>query len=92
MEIAQTRNVSACGMYFITQMPLKIGQKIDCVLMLPEKLTLASSPVLIGCQAEVLRLDRNLGDHQIGVAVEVHSCDFSWAEMEESGPQKMKVM
>lgn len=79
-DFAQTRNVSARGIYFVTRAPLEIGQEIECVLILPEKLTLASSPVLIGCRAQVLRLIRDLPNQTLGVAVEVHSYDFSCPE------------
>ena len=79
-DFAQTRNISARGLYFHTHTPLRVGQEIECVLILPERLTLAPSPILIGCRAKVLRVNRNLPDHAIGVAVEVHSYDFSWQE------------
>ena len=75
---ALTQNVSARGIYFLTQTPLRIGQELECVLILPEKLTSSPAPLLIGCRARVLRFDRELPGQAIGVAVEVHSYDFSW--------------
>ena len=77
-DFAETRNISARGLYFHTQARLRVGQEIECVLILPERLTLASSPILIGCRAKVLRVNRGLPSHATGVAVEVHSYDFSW--------------
>jgi PilZ domain len=78
-DFAQTRNVSARGIYFYTRVPLHIGQELECILILPENLTLASSPMLIGCRARVLRLNKG-PEQTVGVAVEVHSCDFSYQE------------
>lgn len=78
VSYALTRNVSARGIYFHTQTPLIIGQELECVLILPEKLTSSPAPVLIGCRAMVLRLNCELPSQTIGVAVEVHSYDFSW--------------
>lgn len=75
---AVTRNVSARGLYFITQTPLRIGEELECVLILPPKITSAAARVLIGCRARVLRIDRELPGPAIGVAVEVDSYDFSW--------------
>ena len=80
VDFAETRNVSARGIYFHTNAQLKIGQDLECVLVLLEKLTRASSPMLIGCRAKVLRLNRNQSTEIIGVAVEVYSYDFSWQE------------
>ncbi len=77
-DFAQTRNISARGLYFHTHAQLRVGQEIDCVLILPQRLTLAPSPILIGCRAKVLRVNRGLPNHATGVAVEVHSYDFSW--------------
>jgi PilZ domain len=83
-DFAQTRNVSARGIYFYTRVQLRVGQELECILILPEKLTLASSPMLIGCRAHVLRLNKG-PDQTMGVAVEVHSCDFSFQANIEDG-------
>jgi len=77
VAFALTRNVSARGIYFHTRALLQIGQKLECTLLLPEKLTSAASTMLIACQARVLRLNTDLPNQGIGVAVEVHSVDFS---------------
>src|SRR5262249_23095340 len=77
VAFALTRNVSARGMYFCTRTPLPIGQKLECTVVLPEKLKSAASAILIACQAQVLRLNTDLPNQGIGVAVELHSVDFS---------------
>ncbi len=75
---AETRNLSARGVFFHTRAHVEPGQSLECVLILPEKLTLASAPMLIGCKGKVVRVDRNLPDETLGVAVEISSYDFSW--------------
>jgi hypothetical protein len=80
VDFAQTRNVSARGMYFLTDAQLALGQELECVLVLPEKLTQAPAPVLVGCRGRVLRICGDLPTKKNGVAVEIHSYDFSWQE------------
>jgi hypothetical protein len=75
---AETRNVSARGLYFHTRSSLAAGQELECVMVLPEKLTLAPAPMLVGCRGQVVRLNPNLPGKKLGVAVEIHSYDFSW--------------
>jgi hypothetical protein len=75
---AETRNVSAQGIYFCTQIKgLELGQELECVLVLPEKLTLASKPSFVNCRGRIIRLTPDLPDDFIGVAMEVCSLDFS---------------
>lgn len=76
---ATTRDVSAGGIYLRTCMDVKIGQELDCILVLPESLTLAPNPVYVSCQGKVLRVESNDSNLQagIGVAVEISSFDFS---------------
>src|SRR5260370_40373537 len=73
---AETRNLSARGIFFHTQAQVVPGQNLECVLILPEKLTLASAPMLVGCKGKVVRVNRDLPDETIGVAVEISSYDF----------------
>jgi len=80
VDFAHTRNVSARGMYFLTDAQLAIGQELECVLVLPETLTQAPAPVLVGCRGQVLRVSGDLPANKNGVAVEIHSYDFSWQE------------
>jgi hypothetical protein len=75
---AETRNVSAQGIYFRTPATtFEIGQEVDCVLVLPEKLTMASKPSFVNCRGRVVRLTHGLPDDNVGVALEVNSFDFS---------------
>jgi len=79
VHYAETRNLSACGIYFHTLAQLEVDEHLECVLILPQELTLTPSPLLVGCRARVLRVDR-LATGTIGAAVEVNSYDFSWEE------------
>jgi hypothetical protein len=78
VDFAETRNVSAQGIYLHTQAHLDIGQELECVLVLPEKLTQAPTPVLVGCRGKVLRVIPDLPSDKTGVAIEIHTYDFSW--------------
>ena len=79
VAFAETRDVSARGLYFYTHVEqLEPGQELECVLVLPEKLTQAGGPTFVGCRGKVLRVNRAEPGERIGVAVEVSSYDFSW--------------
>lgn len=90
VDFAQTRDVSARGIYFLTQAQLAAGQELECVMVLPEKLTQTPTPVLVGCRGKVLRVNSDLPGDQSGVAIEIDSYDFSWqgnlAEAVNSAP------
>jgi hypothetical protein len=75
---AETRNVSAQGIYFRTQVTtFEMGQEVECVLVLPEKLTMATKPSFVNCRGRIVRLTPGLEDNCVGVALEVNSFDFS---------------
>ena len=81
VAFAETRDVSARGIYFYTHLEeLQPGEELQCVMVLPEKLTLAAGPTLVGCRGKILRVNRELSDNRVGVAMEVSSYDFSWHE------------
>src|SRR6185312_5153591 len=72
----ETRNVSAGGIYFVTGGDrLQEGQELDCVLILPEKLTMARAPILVAIHGRVMRLSREA--ERTGVALEIYAYDFS---------------
>ena len=73
----KTSNVSAQGIFFWTEARLEPGQDIECVLILPENLTLATEPFLVGCKGTVLRVSEERPEGVVGVAMEVNSYDFS---------------
>jgi len=74
----ETRNVSAGGIYFITRSDrLVAGQELECLLILPEKLTMAPGPVLVTAHGKVLRIQREPSNDRFGVALEISGYDFS---------------
>ena len=91
MDFAMTRDVSARGIYFHTSAQLRVGQQLECVLVLPKKLTQATAPLLIACQAKVLRLTKSSLAKSIGVAVEVCGYDFSWQELPVVAGQEIQL-
>src|SRR5215468_5271469 len=73
----QTSNVSAQGIFFRTTTgDFNLGQEVECVLVLPENLTLTAQPVFVGCRGKVVRVQEVTPD-VAGVAIEVSSYDFS---------------
>jgi PilZ domain len=82
VDFAETRNVSARGMYFQTHAKIKAGEELECVLILPEKLTHAPGQMLVSCHGKVLRVTQRRPGEVLGVAVEISGYDFSWP----SGP------
>lgn len=72
----ETRNVSAGGIYFLTRGDrVQEGQELDCVLILPEKLTMARAPILVAIHGKVTRINREA--ERTGVALEIYAYDFS---------------
>lgn len=79
VDFAETRNVSARGIYLHTHAhAIGLGQELECVLVLPERLTQSPTPVLIGCRGKVLRVVPDLPGDKRGLAIEIHTYDFSW--------------
>ena len=77
VEFAETRDVSARGIYFLTRANVTAGQELECVLVLPQDLTLSPEPLFVGCRGKVLRTNERLPGQKLGVALEVDSYDFS---------------
>lgn len=73
----QTSNVSAQGIFFRTTAScFNLDQEVECVLVLPETLTLTTQPIFVGCRGRVVRVQQDKPD-TVGVAIEVSSYDFS---------------
>jgi hypothetical protein len=88
VDFAETRNVSARGLYFHTKARLEPGQELECVLVLPEKLTQSPAPMLVGCRGKVLRVTPEVSADKSGVAVEIHTYDFSWQGSLSANPDE----
>ena len=77
-DLAETRDISAKGLYLHTRARLSPGQELECVLVLPEELTHAPAPMLVECRGKVLRVNEQLPGQTVGAALEIYSHDFSW--------------
>jgi hypothetical protein len=77
-DLGETRNVSARGLYLDTHARLRPGQELECVLVLPEVLTHAPGPMLVGCRGRVVRINERQPGQKLGAALEIYSYDFSW--------------
>ena len=80
MDHAETRNVSARGIYLHTRAPLVAGQDLECVLVLPQDLTRAPGPMYVGCRGKVVRVHQRLPGQKLGAALEISGYDFSWPD------------
>jgi PilZ domain-containing protein len=65
------RNVSASGIYFVTDMALEDGQPVKFTLEFPD---LASGPIGVNCFARVVRVEQQ--GAQRGVAASICSFEF----------------
>jgi hypothetical protein len=72
-RLAQTRDVSFRGLYFLLDASVQAGSGIEFVLTLPKEITLAGD-VHIRCQASVVRVDDL--DGRRGVAARIDRYEF----------------
>jgi len=72
---AETKNISAGGIYMYTSSQLDLGSELDLSLALPPELTQSATSIDIACKAKVLRLDRE-PTGRTGIAAEIFSYDF----------------
>ena len=73
---AETKNISAGGIYICTASQIELGTYLHLILTLPPELTQNAVPIDIACSARVLRIDDRLPDGKTGIAAEIHSYDF----------------
>lgn len=79
-DLAETRDVSARGIYLHTHTRLVPGQELECVLVLPEELTHAPAPMFVECCGKVVRVTERRPGQKLGAALEVYSYDFAWPQ------------
>lgn len=66
---ASIKDISAHGLFFFTDVPLKEGSEVEIVLVLPEELRLPLSGMVCG-RGRAVRLEQR-GGHQYGIAVKI---------------------
>ena len=71
---AQTRDVSANGVYLYTQSRLEEGAEVELVLILPPELT-SGEKYWVCCQATVVRVESGEGS-EFGVAAQIRRMDI----------------
>lgn len=71
--LAQTRDVSFRGLYFLAEISLEKGSEIEFVLTLPKEVTL-SGEVNIRCIGQVVRVEKH-NSHR-GIAARIDRYEF----------------
>jgi hypothetical protein len=70
---AQTRDVSANGVFLYTKAPMKEGTEVELVLILPPELT-SGERCWVCCQATVVRVEEE--GSEFGVAAQIRRMDI----------------
>ncbi|MCI0354478.1 MAG: PilZ domain-containing protein [Acidobacteria bacterium] len=73
-QAAQTRDVSARGVFFYMDSNLKVGSDLEFTLTLPSEITLTES-IRVRCKGKVVRVEEK-GTQRIGVAAAIDQYDF----------------
>ena len=73
-QIAQTRDVSARGVFFYMDSNVKVGSDLEFTLTLPSEITLTDS-IRVRCKGKVVRVE-DKGSDRIGVAAAIDQYDF----------------
>jgi len=72
-QSAETRDVSANGVFLYTKSRMEKGSEVELVLILPPELT-AGEKCWVCCQATVVRVEEN--GSQFGVAAQIRRMDL----------------
>lgn len=72
--VAQTRDVSYRGLYFLAEAQFKLGSAIEFVITLPEQVT-RSGDVNIRCHGEVVRIEPTQNG-RMGIAAKIDRYEF----------------
>jgi hypothetical protein len=72
---AQTKDVSARGVFFYMDSAPEQGSPIEFTLTLPPEITLTES-IKVKCNGKVVRVDRPANGGQIGIAAAIDQYDF----------------
>lgn len=73
---AETKNISAGGVYLLTNSQIDLGTALELVLSLPPELTQTETAIDFSCKARVVRINEELLDGRRGIAAEIDSYDF----------------
>ena len=73
--LAETKDVSARGIFFYFDSNLNEGSAIEFTLTLPPEITLTES-IRVRCSGKVVRVDRSATDSKVGIAAAIDQYDF----------------
>jgi hypothetical protein len=71
---AETKDVSARGVFFYMNTPLEVGRPIEFTLTLPPEITLTDS-IRVRCKGRVVRVEQSL-DSKAGIGAVIDQYDF----------------
>jgi len=71
---AQTRDLSYQGLYFLAEADFQVGNEIDFVITLPQKVT-QSGDVHIRCQGKIVRIEPT-ENGRMGIAAKIVRYEF----------------
>jgi hypothetical protein len=70
----KTRDISSGGVFFYANLPITEHQEVELLMTLPYEFALA--PVRVACRAKVLRVEREDGSGERGMAAVIQRFDF----------------
>src|SRR5438128_322161 len=68
-----TENLSIEGLYCITQEPFKQGERLQCMIVIPETVVGLESPILLECQVTIRRVENLRHGFGLGCHIEDYS-------------------
>src|SRR5438094_9765396 len=72
-----TENLSSEGLYCITQEPFKQGERLQCMIVIPETVVGSESSILLECQVTIRRLQNLRYGFGLGSSIEDYSLTTS---------------
>lgn len=73
--VAETKDVSARGVFFYVDSKVAEGSPIEFTITLPPEITLTES-IRVKCTGRVVRVDQKGGTPQVGIAAAIEQYDF----------------
>lgn len=73
--MAETRDVSARGVFFYVDSEVSEGSPIEFTITLPPEITLTES-IRVKCTGRVVRVDQSSSNPQVGIAAAIEQYDF----------------
>ena len=71
-----TRDISARGAYFLLDLPLREGARVEMLVTLPADIT-AAGELKVRCKGRIVRVNQSALVPKIGVAVVIEQYDFT---------------